>query len=356
MQPRILLRTHYQADEPSLIIAGITKCCTPTESRDEEAVAAALKRWGDKNQYTISIPAAMYAIDNARRLGFLTKANRWSASGLALAFLQKLTGREPARELAPLEERLYLYAYLRGGGALVVAFAKWLLKVGTTTGEQLRKEAVIERLIAEALDEYLTLAVEVRDRTELRNERDRLRTLRYASSTKRHKRYPLLRTMHRLQLLDMDEGNELNVIRPDTSGRLAALFKVIPTVAELERLIREDILHRRLDCEMREASRVDLPNVGGPNTILLSAYDFAMQKGLQACPLQFLDEALIATFPSTASKASPQAEQILEPIHKQHPGEVRFHVDRRGKRAFVLIGAEALRSLTTAEKGLTRTT
>lgn len=356
MQPRILLRTHYQADEPSLIIAGITKCCSPTESRDEESVAAALKRWGDRNQYTISSPAAMYAIDNARHLGFLTKANRWSASGLALAFLQKLTGRESARELAPLEERLYLYAYLRGGGALVVAFAKWLLKVGTTTDEQLRKEAVLERLLAETLDEYLALAVEVRDRTRLRNERDRLRTLRYASSTKRHKRYPLLTTMHRLRLLVMDEGDDLKAIRPDTFGRLAALCRVIPTIAELERLVREDILQRRVDAEMGEASRRDLPNVGGASTVLLSAYDFAMQKGLQACPLQFLDEVLIVAFPSTASKASPQAEQILEPIHKQHPGVVRFHVDRRGKRAFVLIGAEALRSLTAAGNGPTTST
>src|SRR6266705_2786374 len=286
----------------------------------------------------------MYAIDNARHLGFLTKANRWSGSGLALAFLEKLTGREPARELAPLEERFYFYAYLRGGGALVVAFAKWLLKVGMTSDEELRKEAVLERLLAETLDEYLILAVEVRDRTQLRNERDRLRTLRYASSTKRHKRYPLLTTMRRLRLLDMDEGDELK-IRPDPSGRLAALSRVIPTVAELERLLRADALHRRLDVEMREASRKDLPNVGSATTTLLSSYEFAMQKGLQVCPLQFLDEVLIAAFPSTASNASPQADQILEPIHKQHPGVVRFHVDRRGKRAFVLIGTEALQSL-----------
>lgn len=344
MRPRLLLRTHYQADEPALIIAGVTRCSSPVEARDEDTIAATLKRWAQKNGYTISIPAAVYAIDNARHMEFLNKSNRWGPKGLALAFAKEHSNGVPQRELSPIEERLYLYSYLHAGGALVVAFASWLRKQGRTSHGQLRKEAIIEHLLAHTLDEYLALAVEVRDRTELRNERDRLRKLKYASSTKRHKRYPLLVTLRRLRLLEMgaDEGGEIG---PDNAGRLLALSDLIPDVIALERLIRDRTLQRRLDTEMKEVNRRDLPRLGDPLTVLLSGYEFAMQIGVQACALEFLDQILMAAFPASQLAKSPSAEEILDPIHRNNPGLVRFHVDRRGTRAFVLIEKRVLKAL-----------
>jgi hypothetical protein len=82
--------------------------------------------------------------------------------------------------------------------------------------------------------------------------------------------------------------------------------------------------------------------------VLLSAYEFAMQIGLQACALEFLDQILMAVFPASREAKSPRAEEILNPIHGNHPGLVRFHVDRRGTRAFVLIEKAALGALAAA--------
>jgi hypothetical protein len=73
-----------------------------------------------------------------------------------------------------------------------------------------------------------------------------------------------------------------------------------------------------------------------------------MGLGLQACPLAFLDDLLFATSVGKTRKAGGApgpAEELLEPLHRERPSEVRFHVDRRGRRAFVLITGEALQSL-----------
>src|SRR5438094_350906 len=88
MRPKILLRTHYQAAEPRILIATVTECSSPTESRDEDSVAAALVRWAREVNYPISLPGAVYAVGNDRSLGFLNSSNRWTSAGLAFAHCQ----------------------------------------------------------------------------------------------------------------------------------------------------------------------------------------------------------------------------------------------------------------------------
>lgn len=351
MHPRILLRTHYQANEPRLIIAAVTKCSSPTARRGEESLSKALEKWARSNGYTISTPGATYAVGNARHLGLLTNNNNWTASGLSLAFadhaLPSDSGPE-SRLLTPLEERLYLTIYLTGAGALVVKFADWLIKHGPVTNRELREEAILENRMHEALDEYLTLATEIRDRTAIRSERDRLARTEYAASTKRHKRYPLLTTMQRLRLLrSTDDESDESTIVPDSGGRLAAFSRAIPDVKTLERCARDNTLRRVLDIALQEYARPDLPDLGEPGGVIADAYQFAMERGLQACPLSFLDDVLGALFPASPTGDSMKSEQLLGPIQRDRPGEVRFHVNRRGQRAFVLLAKAAIDQIAT---------
>src|SRR5439155_18993465 len=89
MHPRILLRTHYQADEPRIIIATVTHCTSPTQSRSEDAAAEAVVRWARAHDITISLPGAVYAVGNARALSLLNNSNRWTSTGLAFGYLNK---------------------------------------------------------------------------------------------------------------------------------------------------------------------------------------------------------------------------------------------------------------------------
>lgn len=349
MQPRILLRTHYQAAEPRLVIAVVTRCSSATRSSDEDVLALSLRSWARKNGYDISTPGAVYAVGNARHLGLITNANHWSPAGIAFAFYDRLRppGEGPVgSRLTPFEERLYLNVYMRGAGALAVKFARWLIAHGQTTDDELREKSIIESLLAEALDEYLYLAIDVSDRVSIRKEKERIGRADYAASTKRHKRYPLLKTLERLNLLEQSVGSDSSlVIKPDREGRLRALANTVPDVRTLENLIRDDTLRQALDVGLREYTRLDLGTGENPTVLLARAYAYAMELGLQACPLSFLNDVLCAAFPSSPTEGSPKSTSLLEPLHRSNPGEVRFHVDRRGQRAFVILSKAALAGL-----------
>lgn len=351
MRPRILLRTHYQADEPRIIIATVTECTTPTETRTEDTVAAALVRWAREHGQTISVPGAVYAVGNARALDLLNKSNRWTATGLAFGYLRH-SGRGPAEvasaKLSTPEQKLYLKQYLLEAGALLIKFGWWLLDHGSTNDEELRKKSIVEELLVEALNDYLTLMTEIRDRALVRRERDRLMRSEYAASTKRHKRYPLLTTMERLRLLDVERAGDVRVaISADRNGCLKALLRAVPDIAALERLGRDEAVRERLAEAISVAPRDDPPQALRPEALISGAYRYALDQGLQACPLSFLDDLLYAVF--AASRDAPatvmSADAILDSLHRRLPGEVRFHVDRRGRRAFVLLSNQVLEGL-----------
>src|SRR5437016_3129356 len=175
MHPRILLRTHYQADEPRIIIAAVTNCTKATRSKDEDAIAECVVRWAHENEQMLSIPGATYAVGNARSLDLLNNSNRWTATGLAFAYIAGATSSPPPDDvmcLTPPEQRLYLKQYITNCGALVIRFGQWLLTNGPTTDDELRDTRVIEKCLVETLDEYLTIATEIRDRSTIRRERD----------------------------------------------------------------------------------------------------------------------------------------------------------------------------------------
>lgn len=351
MRPRIVLRTHYQADEPRAIIATVTHCSSPTESRHEDAVASALVRWAQSNNYTLSTPGAVYAVGNARSLGLLNASHRWTATGLAFGYTNRTSRTLAGTDVLALtaaEGRLYLRCYLENGGALLIKFGHWLLGRGATTDEQLRSESVIEHLLIEALDEYLTIATDVRDRTAIRKERERLSRSDYASSTKRHKRYPLLTTMERLGLLAFDEVSEQRTgVSPDAEQRLARLLEALPNVTALERACKDGVLEGVIDDVLHDAVQAGPPQSAKAAPLMAEAYRFAVDLGLQACPLSYLDDLLFAY--SVAGPFGPakrvNAEALFEPLHRRFPADVRFHVDRRGRRAFVLIGGEPSKTL-----------
>ncbi len=352
MRPRILLRTHYQVDEPRLIIAVVTKCSSPTDTRHEEAVAAALVKWAreiHEESLKISLPGAIYAVGNARSLGFLTPSNRWSAAGLALSYIEQTLRTEESAssilELSPAEQRLYLTYYVSAAGALLLKFGSWLMSRGGATDDELRQESIIENLIVGALDDYLRIATDIRDRTAIRRERDRMARSEYAASTKRHKRYPLLKTMERLELLRVERSAPAGErFYPDSEGRLKRLCTALVDIPTLERLAHTETFHTALDTVFYPGPPRVLTTLPRQEQ-LTKAYRYALACGLQACPLQYLDDILTALYPSFGAEHRSTAETLLEPLHRQFPSEVRFHVDRRGRRAFVLLSSASLENL-----------
>ena len=346
MHPRLILRTHYQAHEPRIILRLVTHCASATISRHDDAIAESLRAdvrsWHPKIAF--SLPAAAYAIDNARSLDLLNQSNRRTATGLALSFVEGTSpeSRMPSLDLTAAEGRLYLLQYLFGTGALALKFADWLLREGKVTDDQIGREGIVERLLVETLGDYLSLTSDVRERTAIRKERDRLKVTRYDDKTRRHKRRPIIATLRRLGLVELSQDGQ--TIHPDRAGRLARLCALVPNTESLERLAASRETLRAI------VSQVYAEDSGGdsPGALeVIAAYGFASDLGLQSCPLQYLDDILFARgFPAvTGTTNGGPAERILSEIHRHKPRDVRFHVDRRGRRAFVVLTAAALQEL-----------
>ena len=345
MQPRLMIRTHYQAAEPRLLIAAVTECTSPTRRRDEETTARALVVWARSVGQVLSLPGAIYALGNCRTLGFLNRTHLWTSTGLAFGYGVAGSGdgsRSWRPELGAAEQYVFLRNYLVGAGAILIKFGSWLLKESRTTHDEMRRDAVLEELVVEALNDYLKIASHAGDRAAIRQRRDRLSRTRYSSVTKRHKRYPLLTTMRRLNLLEECQG----ALTPDKEGRLARVVEAIPDVAALELGVADDrlrtvVLRALVGTPVKE-NRAEIDRV------LAAAYRYALRVGLQLCPLGFLDDAVCGT--SAARSVAPvnlTAEGCLERWRQRDPSGVRFHVDRRGRRAFVRIASTVLERMGT---------
>jgi hypothetical protein len=231
---------------------------------------------------------------------------------------------------------------LYASGALVLRFGNWLVQQAATTDSHLRDSNVTEEIVLAVMEDYLGLASDVRDRTAIRKERDRLKRTDYRSSTKRHKRYPLITTMKRLGLIDEDGG----MLRPASNGQLATLVAAIPDAAALERLIRADAAIEEsartesLESCLRNLFKGESSKEGRtPGNAIVAAYRFIMDKGIQACPLAFLEDLGFAYL------FNVNVMSLLDSVHRSKPFDLRFHVDRRGRRAFVIASDAALDEL-----------
>jgi len=311
-------------------------------------VAAALVQWGRANGYAVSLPAAAYAIANARHLNLLDRSNRWTSLGLAFGCMEHLANAGQAlerRELTVFQQRLYAKQYVETAGALLIKFGQWLLNVGETTEDAIRDDALIEKLFINVLDEYLEMSVDIRDRTQIRRERDRMKAVRYSSITQRHKRRPLLTTMRRLGLLECELCDTHNArIRPDRSGRLRALIAAIPDARTLEEVVNEGTLVDDLH-PLYAITPAAIASRAAPQ-LILEAYVYAADQGLHACPLEYIDGLIYAYgVHEGAARIAGTAERVLEIVRRSASSAVRFHVNRQGRRAFVVISDSGLASI-----------
>jgi hypothetical protein len=149
--------------------------------------------------------------------------------------------------------------------------------------------------------------------------------------------------MERLKLVvtEQEDGHRTSV-SPDPAGRLASLMTLIPDVAVLERLCNSDALDEVIDDVVSERGTTESPSGSNFATLLAGAYRLAINRGLQACPLSYLEDVVFAYVrrDPLVSVERTSAESILESLHRRLPNDVRFHVDRRGRRAFVLISTD----------------
>lgn len=338
MRPRIVYRTHYQVDEPFFVEVLVKRCTSAVKSAYTERVASCVSAALATRQKGFNIAAAGYAVDLARRLHLITENNVWTERGHLVALCA--TGGDVRADdqcgLDASEKLAHFRVFVEEDGA-----AFWHIARRARDTDEFPEDgdwnAFAQRMFVEVYGEYLKGAGDIRERIGLRREIERLKRP-FRGKTGNHKSYVHLQTLVRLGLLERREvsGQRKYIVRRSDRAAFERLLSFIPDTMALEEMADEGtwadvaaaVFGRGYEEPPREAEVLELA---------MEVYRGVLGTGVSLCGLGTLMDAiqvrLLAAGVGLVGRA--QLLQLLGAAQARNPGDIRFHVDRRGRPAFL---------------------
>lgn len=359
MQPRLLFRTHYQVEEPAYMEFLIKHCTSATQSTYAEVVATRLKKEIEKRcQTRFNIAASRYAVDLARALGLLTPNNTWTEKGHLVNLVAEVDDGEPEEQVSlnPAEKLLHFRLFFEADGAAFVLIGRYLKEHRSLAHSKAMTSSFVEDMFIEIFSAYLSMTNNTADRVALRNEIDRLRSRGYAGrtglgKTRQHKLRIHMQTLYRLGLVQRLNGpNGIIYCLPektnDNKTGLEILLCEVPDLPTLEKRIvaREwpEIASRALGISYTVSTEVGAEYRDYVLSLLVLFYQRIMSQGTPICSLPTVIEA-IQIFALIERGWLLEYDEVLESIaieQKESPRNIRFHVDRRGRPAFIRLSEQ----------------
>ena len=353
MKPRVILKTHSGVRRPGIFSVLVAKCTSATQAAHQEKVvkklAAEFKdvpREYLKGASFGERGAAFHAVWMARpqQLGILTANLFWSSKGHALRVLTVCNENVDVRDcldLSPAEQIIYLKYYLEGDGAILLGLARELVARGQLSDSDLIQTDLIERLLEAIWKEYLDLSTSVTERVQLRLKLERQS---YPPSTRRHKIYPHLIPLEEFGLVERKVIENKDVFVPEIrQGQtpIQNLVERLGSVRELEKSIAEDSL-RQIIAEIMFPGFRQFSKEGDAETVTKSTLDIYRRvraSGVPICPLDAITDASYALMLAQQNLlvTRQNLHELLVELESRHPQDVRFHVDRFGLPAYVVI-------------------
>ena len=341
MEPRILLRTHYQAHEPAYLELVVTKCTSATVSVHKVTVVDRLFRMIDGKK-KFNRDAAGYVVDAAHHLGLLTDRYTWAPTGTLIALTSDLKeySRGGVEELDIGRRLAHLRLFLDGDGAALWYLMRELRDQGSITSGGEGANRIANEMFPEVYRQYFELSSSPSDRIRLRGKIGQLRQRPYRGHTGKHKLLFHVNMMHRLGWLD----------RPDPVRRVYSLsgagvramrvfFEHVRTVGDLERRLRND---EAMTFSGRLLAGAPLqPEDRGVEAfaaLLTGMYQKVIDLGFSIAPVTLLIELVQHhLFTRGIELSYKSASEMLEGFRAMDSKRVRYHVDRKGRPAYLLI-------------------
>lgn len=363
MRPRVILKTHSGVRRPGIFSVLVARCTSATRPTYQQNVT---KRLAAEFQDVpreelkgakLGNSAAFHALWMARpqQLGFLTPTLSWSWKGHVVRMLTSSDSDADAGaylDLSQAEQVIYLKYYLEGDGAIIVALAREMLARGSLTEEQLAHSDLIEQLFRGIWEEYLNLTTNITERVGLRQ---KLKRERYDPGTRRHKTYPHLVPLEDMGLVVRSEHDNQDVFSPvvwNDRTSLQVLVEIFPTIRSLEAAIEHDehysILAEIMFRGHRKYSRqIDLDIF---KVTVLHNYRKLRGSGAPVFAIDAIADASYAQMLANQGVLVTRSHiiDLFGDLQTQYPKEVRFHVDRRGLPAYVVIEDELVEQLLSA--------
>ncbi len=360
MQPRVLYRTHYQVDEPAYMELAIKKCTSPVQSSYRDRVAERITQEIKNRNRAFNPAAGGYAVDLAYGLELLTPQNTWTGKGHLVGLIAQVGEREIAEEL-PLtdaEKLLHFRLFLAADGAALAFLSRKLLELGRLPPEEGSWNALAQEMFRSIYEDYLSLASTTQDRVALRQNLIRLESRGFAGKTGAHKMFVHLQTLYRLGFVELEEagGRRSYEVAPAGRQALAALASELPTVRALEELWKRE---RWIELTARALVPGATSTSGegwGPDELLILVVPYYMrvvETGTPLCPLAPLVEAVQIELLAERRLVLPSAVAVsmLQEAQRRASRDIRFHVDRTGRPAFLKLSPQLIQRLESCRVG-----
>lgn len=336
---RLVARTHYQVEEPTIVATIIRSCTSPVQSDFPDNVSRKLSSSGVR----INPAAARYAVDLTKSLGLLSDNLVWTKLGHLLNVVYKYDKLPVHPLLTDVQKYFFLRVFLEFDGAAIIFFARRIEQDGRVPRIGERWTDVAQALFTETYQEYLHLATDPQDRVSLRQRLERRKARPFTGNSGRHQCYLHLQTLHRIGLVarksDKDRIYTYNSPSNSNSTLTSKLLTLIPSVADLERTLSAGRLYQIVS-ELFSCSRQrnELPSRQF-TAIVRQIYEQVMSTGVSLCSLQTLTEAiqidsLICGYQPFTDR---QILNRLRSMQRDAPRSIRFHVDVFGRPAFIKI-------------------
>jgi hypothetical protein len=353
MQPRILFYTHYQIDEPSYMKFIVKLCTSPVQSSYPEVVAEKLAREIRLRAGKLNPAAAGYAVELGKDLEIITANQTWTEKGFLVDLIARVGDEalDSQLRLNLAEKLLHFHIFLEGDGAAFLFLARRFCDHRSVTNSDDTWNTWAKEMFTEVYAEYLAITNNTVDRVELRRKIDRIKSEGYKGNSGSHKLFIHLQTLHRLGLLYRpDKGGSRVYQVPEQSGDhipgLEIFAREIPDVVLLEKVIAS---HQWLQVATKVfglvapsgGTSVPMDGTGFLHT-LVTYYKRVMATGAPLCPISTVIEATRIFFLVEQSRVVDYDDllNLLVATQKRQPREVRFHVDRMGRPAFLKLSGD----------------
>jgi len=343
MQPRLVLRTHYQVDEPAILKFLVQKCSSAVRSEYAERAALCLANGIKRSGRKFNPAAGNYAVDLARQLRLVNDNVVWTELGQLLHLVSQKEGGQWDAELSLSERILFFRLFLEADGASMLFIARALREHGQLPPPGQSWCDVANGMVVSVYTEYLEHTPDPADRVRLRRVIDRRRARPYKGKSGPHQMFVHVQALHRMGLIQREDSNATRLYRlSDSTSAFDKLLVALPDVMTLESCVK----NRGWALVAWQVMADQLPSESGRIAVVedeqlfeevRSVYDSIASTGVSLCPIQAIIETLQIRSLTTGAGVLGYAEvmSVLEKLRKQSPRDVRFHVNRAGRPAFI---------------------
>jgi len=353
MEIRLQLKTHYQISKPGIFSVLLLECTSPIKCSYPEVISKKLAGI-DFETIALNKESAKFAVAMAQSFGFITQNMFWDWKGRAIVLILDITPRKKPAEYLKLtseEEILYFKYYLEADGAAILEICKLFEKIGQISRKNLLSNDFIDQIFINIWGTYKLLTSDLRQKVYLKDNIQKLKSRPYTFKTRIHKALTHIESLVEFGFFDRIENkNEIIFVPRYKNGKLTIkrLINELETVEKMEKRFSKfehfEII-KNIHCLDAKSFDPEIHSNLLWNEII-KTYKKAFTEPSKMASISILSDVISTKFLSSNKILikKPDIENELISLKSKYPHDINFHVDKAGKKAYVVFSEKLCNS------------